>query len=364
MNELEFLSRVSHTFALTIPQLPAELCSAVTNAYLILRLADTIEDEPAFTYQQLCLYERSYLAVVTGQIDAQCFSDEVGALLTEQTPKAERDLLQHLVWVMQANSRLRQVQREAIADCLSVMAKGMIEFRRDLGLKGLATRHDLDRYCYCVSGVVGEMLTTLFIDFEPALAAQRSVLSRLSVSLGAALQLTNILKDQWEDRQRGICWLPQDLFSEHSVQLLTLQAGQKSVDFDQALAELIGTAHAHLQLGLEYALLIPVKHEGLRRFILWTIGLTLLTLYKIHAHRGFSSEQQVKISHLQVALMTRLTRASQRSNSGLRALFKFAARQLPLTPLDAQWQEASYSVRPWPRSSIDFLGDPPSNPSD
>ena len=357
----EILARVSRTFALTIPQLPAELSPAVTNAYLILRLADTIEDEPALSPEQIRLYEGSLLAVVAGQMDAKRLSDEVGALLSVQTLKAEHDLLEHLAWVMEANSQLSPLQRDAIVDCLAVMGKGMGEFRRDLSLKGLATRHDLDRYCYCAAGVVGEMLTTFFIDYEPALGPQRALLSRLSVSFGAALQLTNILKDQWEDRQQGICWLPQDLFAEHSVELLALQAGQKSPGFNRALKELVGTAHAHLQRALEYALLIPAKHDGIRRFLLWTIGLTLLTLRKIHARPGFGSEPEVRISRSQVALMMRLTRASQRSNTGLRVLFKLAARQLPLTPLDTQWQEAAYAIHQWPRSSIDFLGDPPSN---
>lgn len=45
--QARILSRVSRTFALTIPQLPAELATVVTHAYLLLRLADTIEDEPA-----------------------------------------------------------------------------------------------------------------------------------------------------------------------------------------------------------------------------------------------------------------------------------------------------------------------------
>ena len=43
----EILPHVSRTFALTIPQLPPALRTAVTSAYLLCRIADTIEDEPA-----------------------------------------------------------------------------------------------------------------------------------------------------------------------------------------------------------------------------------------------------------------------------------------------------------------------------
>ena len=43
------LPLVSRSFALTIPQLPAELRIPVANAYLLCRIADTIEDESALS---------------------------------------------------------------------------------------------------------------------------------------------------------------------------------------------------------------------------------------------------------------------------------------------------------------------------
>jgi len=41
----QILPHVSRTFALTIPQLPLALRVGVTNAYLVCRIADTIEDQ-------------------------------------------------------------------------------------------------------------------------------------------------------------------------------------------------------------------------------------------------------------------------------------------------------------------------------
>ena len=55
----EILQDVSRTFALTIPQLPPPLYRAVANAYLLCRIADTIEDDSKLTFQEkktlLCL---------------------------------------------------------------------------------------------------------------------------------------------------------------------------------------------------------------------------------------------------------------------------------------------------------------------
>jgi farnesyl-diphosphate farnesyltransferase len=41
------LQGVARTFALTIPRLPPALADVVANAYLLCRIADTIEDEAA-----------------------------------------------------------------------------------------------------------------------------------------------------------------------------------------------------------------------------------------------------------------------------------------------------------------------------
>ena len=50
--QAELLAKVSRTFALTIPQLPAPLADWVGNAYLLCRIADTIEDEPALSCEE------------------------------------------------------------------------------------------------------------------------------------------------------------------------------------------------------------------------------------------------------------------------------------------------------------------------
>ena len=43
--QMEHLQKVSRTFALTIPLLPPQLTDWVGNAYLLCRIADTIEDD-------------------------------------------------------------------------------------------------------------------------------------------------------------------------------------------------------------------------------------------------------------------------------------------------------------------------------
>src|SRR5579859_5841529 len=219
------LPKVSRTFALTIPQLPPALRDVVANAYLLCRIADTIEDEPAFSAEEKGVYENDFVDAVTGRIDAQRFAAELAPRLSEATSESERDLLFRLPLVLEVTRTFNATQHAAIVECLRVMTQGMHDFQHVVGLQGLDTLCDMDRYCYCVAGVVGEMLTKLLIDFEPELAPQSRNLMRLAVSFGQGLQMTNILKDQWEDRSHGVCWLPHDVFARYGVELGDLSPG-------------------------------------------------------------------------------------------------------------------------------------------
>ena len=61
------------------------------------------------------------------------------------------------------------------------------------------------------------MLTELFCDYSAEIDRHRKKLLQLAVSFGQGLQMTNILKDIWDDRARGACWLPRDVFQQVRV---------------------------------------------------------------------------------------------------------------------------------------------------
>lgn len=340
------LPKVSRTFALTIPQLPEVLRRVVTNAYMLTRIADTIEDEPVFSVEQKCRYLDVLSDVVNKRADAQRFAEEIVPLFSTVTLDAERDLVRHLPLVLQVTWSLTAMQFMAISDCLEIMCRGMCHFRSRASLDGFATLQDMDVYCYCVAGVVGDMLTELFVEFEPSLKAQRHAMLRLAASFGQALQMTNILKDRWDDRRHGICLLPRDVFSRHGICLSELQSETQVERHVSAFSELIGVAHVHLRRAFEYALMIPLQQSGIRRFLLWTIGLSVLTLKNMYENPYFISGAHSKISRDAVVRMTALVRLLGSSNAELRRLFDAEACGLPLTALSAEWEGD------WPRTSL------------
>jgi farnesyl-diphosphate farnesyltransferase len=327
------LPHVSRTFALTIPQLPPALSTPVTCAYLLCRIADTIEDEPALSAAETLTFLRRFSAIVAGSGDAGVLARDLEQRLSDRTLMTERDLVSNMDRVVRVTAGLGQSQQSAIQRCVELMCYGMPRFQFNASLKGLPRSSDLDDYCYYVAGVVGEMLTDLFCDYSAGIGRQRAALSGLATSFAQGLQMTNILKDVWEDRSRGACWLPQEVFTRHGVDLERISRDANDPRFSAGISELVGVAHAHLRNALDYALLIPAEEQGIRRFCLWAIGLAVLTLRKIARNPGFTAGTQVKIRRSAVRMTLLLTNITVSNDWLLRRLFAVAARGLPLAPL-------------------------------
>lgn len=328
----DMLQKVSRTFALTIPLLPGRLRRVVGNAYLLCRIADTIEDESALTGAHKQYFLDLFLAVIRGRDDAaaQAFADELAPLLVTDAQEAEVELVRNTALILAITRGFNADQYAALQRCLAVMCHGMPLYERHASVKGLRNEQALDRYCYYVAGVVGETLTTLFCDYSEAVANHRDRMLQLGVSFGQGLQMVNILKDFWEDQQRGVCWLPRDLFARAGVNLGRVDRDRYNPAFGKVYAHLTGVAHRHLLNGLEYTLLIPAREAGIRRFCLLALALAVQTLQSIHQRPGFTSGKQVRISRTAVAntlLKTRLLAAHDRS---LRSWFERMGRGLPI----------------------------------
>ena len=326
------LQGVSRTFALTIPQLPGPLARAVGNAYLLCRIADTIEDEPTLDARQKHDFSELFTAVLAQEEPAQRFVDGLTPLLSPYTSANERELVRNTARVVRITHSFSPGQQEALQRCVRIMSRGMAEFQEGCTLSGLPGMCDLDRYCYHVAGVVGEMLTELFCEHAPAIGTQRAKLLDLAVSFGQGLQMTNILKDLWEDRARGACWLPRDVFARAGFDLDELAPNTRSPAFEEGLAELIGIARQHLAEALVYTLMMPERETGIRRFCLRALGMAVLTLRRIYANLGFHAGDEVKISRASVRATVVVTDLTARRDPILRGLFALFTRPLPPAP--------------------------------
>jgi len=329
----DLLQGVSRTFALTIPQLPHDLGNVVSNAYLLCRAIDTIEDEPALNFEEKKKFCDWFTEIVDQKSDPQLFSEALSPLLSDSTIPMEHELIEQIDRVLEITQEFDQPHQEVLSRCIHTMSEGMTLFQDLDNKSGLKNLEEMDKYCYYVAGVVGELLTDLFCFHLPQeLGPKRDKMMFLSVSFGQSLQMTNILKDIWEDQKRGVCWLPKDVFTYYNFDLAELKNGNNNKDFQKGLVHLIGVAHTHLNNAFRYTLMIPSDQTGIRNFCLWAIFMSLLTLKKIYKNIDATNSNDWKISRKSVKGVIAVTKFSVNKDHLLKAFFNMTRRGLPENP--------------------------------
>ncbi|NIM00352.1 MAG: squalene/phytoene synthase family protein [Acidobacteria bacterium] len=209
----DLLEKTSRTFALSIPPLPEPTRREVTIAYLLFRVADTLEDATRWPRER----KLEELAV----FDALLIDPDAGRVQSVARSWVEDPPLEHAGYVellgasptvIEAWSGLAPAARELIGTHTRRTIAGMSGFveRERSGLLQLSNIEDLRGYCYAVAGIVGEMLTELFLLDRPGLDPIAGELRRDAACFGEALQLVNILKDVSGDADEGRNFLPPD----------------------------------------------------------------------------------------------------------------------------------------------------------
>ncbi len=324
----QLLPGVSRTFALTIPELPEPLCSVVTNAYLLCRIADTIEDDDNLSTTEKANFHEQFRQVLAAKMSVQIFAERLYENLSKNTSPDEKNLIQNLPAVIRCLQSFSREQQTSLCRCVNIMSTGMPHYQREVSLAGLPNVEELDRYCYYVAGVVGEMLTELFCQYSQTIEAKRSQLTEFAVSFGQGLQMTNILKDFWDDRSRGVCWLPRDVFNQVGIDLKTWQPGSQEAEFAKAMRHLVSIACGHLENALHYTSLIPVEQTGIRRFALWAISLAVLTLRNLYKNPNFRSGQEIKVKRRTVKLTILVCNLCAERDSLLKFIFKKLTKEM------------------------------------
>ena len=178
----------------------------------------------------------------------------------------------------------------------------------------------------------------------PELMSRKQEMMALGRSFGQGLQMTNILKDIWDDLARGSCWLPRSVFLEAGFDLDELRSlpgaperwGHLGPAFVEGLDTLVGTAHGHLANALTYTLHLPRRESGLRTFCGWTLAMALLTLRKIRRSRAYALGKSVRISRRTVRWAALASRGAVRADWSLRMAFWVGGRGLPFASMSAR----------------------------
>lgn len=322
----EMLPKVSRTFAACIRLLPPRVGDAVLIAYLLCRIADTIEDTADLQVadkERLLAHFKACLAEGGGDAGPLAVAFKAERTNDEQlTARADITLREF--------RRLGADQQAAIRPWVQEMCDGMAEFARLHArarpdhLEALTTVDDLDRYCYFVAGTVGHLLTELFRLHHPRLTRRHYArLKELSTSFGLGLQLTNIIKDVADDRRRGWSFVPRQLCQLADTTPEDLLDPARMHQSRLVMELLIAKAKRHLKDALSYCTHLPRSAYRIRLFCLAPLFFAVRTLHKAERDPHLlDPDHKVKITRGEVYRILCFTHLLAPNNHLVRAYYR------------------------------------------
>lgn len=188
------LKETSRTFYIPITLLKSVLKNTVGSAYLCMRAIDEIED-----HEQLPSETKQHLLRATSKLLKEPSFDEA----------AYQQLINPYISLFpEVTRRLADWLKICPTDIVgkikqstSIMADGMAKWTEKNWL--LKTKGDLDEYTYYVAGLVGVMLSDIWKWYD-----NTNTDYELAIGYGRGLQAVNMLRNEEEDAERGVQFIP------------------------------------------------------------------------------------------------------------------------------------------------------------
>jgi farnesyl-diphosphate farnesyltransferase len=317
----DILPRVSRTFALSVRVLPGDLGRAVLAAYLLCRIADTIEDAPHLAAE---------LKAATLDRFLHCFDDPASStalahdLADWPGDAAHVELSGGTDRVFALFGALPVATQRHVHRWVAEMGRGMRKFvlLYPNGIR-IQTIDEYKEYCYYVAGTVGYMLTDLW--HEHSHAVSDTVYAKLrekSRQFAQALQTVNILKDVAADAEHeNSIYIPEHALRQHGSGHATILSAAHSQANHAALTDLVKLAWADLEDAVRYLLMVPRRAWSIRTFCVWPLLFAFATLRDLTQTRAMLQHGGVvKITRAEVKSLLLLAPLLVGSNRAVRWL--------------------------------------------
>ena len=316
------LPGVSRTFALSIRLLPGALGRAVLTAYLLCRIADTVEDDHAMTPERKGELLDALVRALDAPDDAERYPAVATELVAGDATHVELVRRSDLVFVLYRS--LPEGSRLRVRHWVAEMAAGMKKFaqRYPRGIR-IGTLEEYREYCYYVAGTVGHMLTDLWHEHTRAIGvAEYRMLWKRCRAFGEALQTVNILKDiAWDATRENAIYIPEEALRQRGGSHATLLSPEFAAASHAVVEEFIQLAWRDLDQALEYFVSIPRRAVSVRAFCVLPLLFAYATLRELgHSRAMLRTGETVKISRGEVKSLMVAGLALVMSNSGVRRL--------------------------------------------
>lgn len=286
---MDTLEDVSRTFALSLQFLETPVRTYISNAYLLCRIPDTIEDTDRLDPKQKSNLLQTFDDVLNGALPVDQFQRNI-----ELTMDSEEEEISNYNadWklVMESDKAIDLFHsfdediQESMRPWISELTNGMSQFvnrySKQNGVR-IQTMEELEEYCYYVAGTVGHLITdTLATHYDEEVNEK---LHDNAEKYGLYLQFVNICKDVYDDYvTENNVYLPENILEKYNVSQSNITDNENAEGVGRTVLELtdkcyddfggpakdclnwikeIGTNGAFVSLALPYLLAVATIRD-------------------------------------------------------------------------------------------------------
>ncbi|KAM5165057.1 squalene synthase-like [Mantella aurantiaca] len=226
----KYLNETGRSYAAVIQVLEGELRHACCIFYLLMRSADTVEDDMTISLEtKITILENFHTFLY--QPDWRFTGSK----------HRDRQVLEDFPTISREFRNLAVVYQEVMANVIHKVALGMAEYLQ----KQIESVQDLDLYAEKVSSPLMHGLSVIFSVtglVDPIVGEDE----RFSDSFGLIMQKTNIIRDYVRDQLDGREFWPKEVWSKYVKTLSDFTKPENTVAAVQCLNELITNALQHV----------------------------------------------------------------------------------------------------------------------
>lgn len=276
------LKKVSRTLYLSINILPEPARTLMGLGYMLCRAMDVVVDAPGVSTAG-----KLEILNLMRQLDAPGHAARLEELLHKLAPlpvgPGEMELLLKFSRVLSLYSGVPAQEKELFSSLLAGVAAGMeMDINSFPGGKpvALSTAEELERYCALTGGVPGIFWARLYRETirrsNPAAVEFPS--EKEAQGIGAALQMTNVLKDIPADLRAGRCYLPQADLDSNNLKPEDLLSPAALPRIRETAGKWIVWALDRLDLSEAFLMAVPKTELALRAAVIWPVYWAMETL--------------------------------------------------------------------------------------
>ncbi len=326
------LKKVSRTLYLSVNILPEPARSLMGLGYMLCRAMDTVVDTPGVPAPE----KLEFLNLMRG-LDTPGNAARLEELSGKLAPLAgfpgEKELLFKLGKLLALYERLPAHDKELFTPLFGGVAAGM-----EMDIKcfpggqpaALQEAEDLERYCSLVGGAPGVFWARLYR--ETIRRASHSAVAfpseKEAEAIGAALQMTNVLKDIAADLRLGRCYLPQSDLNANNLRPGELLDPAAMPRIRETVGKWIAWAMDLLDLSESFLLKVPKTELTLRAAVIWPVYWAMETLEAVAHSNLLDPADRPKIKRSRIYATIASTPPLLLSNTAFARGYRFRREML------------------------------------